>query len=122
MIMVLKSSILHRHGLSVLNYKASSGSWFYFVRNLGLQYQLPHPIKLLNGSLSKESFKNLTKKHVLNYWELKLCEEAAPLTSLRYFNPNYMSLSKPHPIISTAVSSPYEVTKARVQALFLSGR
>ena len=33
-----------------------------------------------------------------------------------------MSLCKPHPIIRTAGSSPYEVTKAGIQALFLSGR
>ena len=102
MIMVLKSSILQRHGLNVFTTKASSGSWFYVVRNLCLQYQLPHPIELLKSNLTKESFKNLAKKHVLNYWELKLRDEAAWLTSLRYFNPKYMSLSKPHPIIGTA--------------------
>ena len=99
MIMVLKSSILHRHGLNVFTTKASSVSWFYVVRNLCLRYQLPHPIELLKSNLTKESFKNLAKKHVLNYWELKLRDEAAWLTSLRYFNPKYMSLSKPHPIM-----------------------
>ena len=33
-----------------------------------------------------------------------------------------MSLVKPHPLYPTAGSSPYEVTKTGVQALFLSGR
>ena len=33
-----------------------------------------------------------------------------------------MSLNKPHPLFTTAGASPYEVTKARIQALFLSGR
>jgi hypothetical protein len=39
-----------------------------------------------------------------------------------YFKPEYMSLTKPHPIWSTAGSNPYEVSKAVQQARFLSGR
>ena len=62
------------------------------------------------------------KKQVLRFWEEKLCEDAWPRLSLVYFKPQYMSLSRPHPIFSTAGSSPYEVTKAGIQALFLSGR
>ena len=64
----------------------------------------------------------MVKSHVINYWEQKLRSNAAPLLSLNYFNPEFMSLVKPHPLILTAGSSPYEVTKSRVQALFLSGR
>ena len=44
------------------------------------------------------------------------------LISLKFFKPSYMSLAKPHPLLTTAGPSPYEVTKARVQVLFLSGR
>ena len=48
--------------------------------------------------------------------------EATPLSSLQYFNPSFMSLKTPHPIWSTAGSSPAQVTKATVQAQMLSGR
>ena len=48
--------------------------------------------------------------------------EAAALPSLRFFHPGFMSLSHPHPLLSTAGSSPYEVVKAHIQSLFLSGR
>ena len=74
------------------------------------------------SSLSKVAFKIFAKRHVWNYWEIKVREEASPLIFLRYFKPAYMSLAKPHPIFTTAKSSPYEVTKASIQALFLSGR
>ena len=37
------------------------------------------------------------------------------LISLKFFKPSYMSLAKPHPLLTTAGPSPYEVTKARVQ-------
>ena len=89
-----------------------------------LQYQLPHPLALLASpaQFSKEAFKKLAKKHVTNYWEQKLRDEASPLPSLRFFKPNFMSLATPHPIFLSAGSSPYEVVKAGVQALFLSGR
>ena len=44
------------------------------------------------------------------------------LPSLKYFHPEFMNLTKPHPIWSTAGSNPYEVSKAIQQARFLSGR
>ena len=43
------------------------------------------------------------------------------LTSLKFFKPSYKSLEKPHRLLTTTGPFPYEVTKARVQALFLSG-
>ena len=122
MISRLPESLLHRQALNVYCSKGSSWSWFHQVRDLCLQYQIPHPLTFLMSPLSKETFKNLVKKQVLRFWEEKLREDASPLSSLVYFKPQYMSLSKPHPIFSTAGSSPYEVTKAGIQALFLSGR
>ena len=53
---------------------------------------------------------------------MKLRGEASLLSSLVHFKPEYMSLTKPHPIWSTAGSNPYEVSKAVQQARFLSGR
>ena len=124
MITCLQGSPLHKHALNVFTSRASSGSWFHQVRDLCLQYQLPHPLTLLSSPVqySKEAFKKLAKKHVTNYWEQKLREEASLLTSLRFFKPHFMTISSPHPIFLSAGSSPYEVTKAGVQALFLSGR
>ena len=48
--------------------------------------------------------------------------EASNLSSLKYFKPQFMSLSRPHHIFLSAGSSPYEVVKEGVQATFLSGR
>ena len=85
-------------------------------------YRIPYPLTLLTTHLPKSVFKRLTNKHVVNYWVLKLPEDAAPLTSLKYFKPQYMSLTKTQPIFSIAGSSPYEVIKACTHAWFLSGR
>ena len=72
--------------------------------------------------MSNEAFRKLAKKKVIDYWEQKLKMESNPLNLLKYFKPNFMSLVSPHPIFLSAGSSSYEVTKAGVQALFLSGR
>ena len=111
MIIDTKDSILHQHGLNVLTTNPSTRSWFHQIRNLCLLYQLPHPLTLLQGSHTRLSFRVLAKKHVLNYWEKKLRGEAVSLTSLKYFKPDFMSLMKPHPMFSSAGSSPYEITK-----------
>ena len=59
---------------------------------------------------------------VVGYWEAKFLLEASSLPSLKYFQPSQMSLSSPHPLWLSARSSPYEVSKAKVQAQMLSGR
>ena len=62
------------------------------------------------------------KSAVLEYWNQKLRGQASMLDSLKYFNPSFMSLTTTHPIFSTCGTSPYEVSKAVVQAMYLSGR
>ena len=48
--------------------------------------------------------------------------EASRLDSLLFFKPGFMSLARPHPIWSTAGSSPAKVAMATVQAQMISGR
>ena len=102
--------------------KPSSSSWFLQIRDLCLQYSLPHPLVLLKNPIPKAKYKTLIKKAVQCYWQERLCADAASLVSLSFFRPSFMSLSKPHPLWATASSNPYEVNKAVVQAKMLSGR
>ena len=44
------------------------------------------------------------------------------MDSLVFFKPNWMSLTKPHPLWSTAGSSPSKVAMATIQAQMISGR
>ena len=102
--------------------KSTSKSWFSKLRDICLQYRLPHPLTLLETPLSKYAFKKLTKSLVIDYWEQKLRLEAAILPSLSFFKPDFHSLTSPHPIFWTAGSNPYEVSKAIIQSRMLSGR
>ena len=119
MISRLSNSLLHRIAINAFNSRVKSWSWFHQVRDLCLMYQLPHPLTFLTTPLTKAQHKALTKKHVVSYWEVKLNDDASLLHSLKYFKPEYMSLTKPHPLLTSPGASPYE---ARVQTLFLSGR
>ena len=123
MICRLPDNVLHNIAMEKLSFGSfSSKSWFLQVRDLCMQYQLPHPLDLLEMNLSKSEYKKLVNAHIINFWEIKLRQEAAPLPSLKYFHPNYMSLTIPHPIWSSAKSNPYQMSKALVQARMLSGR
>lgn len=123
MISRLPTNILNQHAKNIFSYVTPSpNSWFVQIRNLCLVYSLPHPSTLLSSPLTKETYKNLIKKHVIDYWEQKLRLEAAPLSSLQFFHPSFMSLTSTHPLWETAGSSPTKVVMATVQAQFLSGR
>ena len=104
--------------------KASSHSWFLEIQKISLKYLLPHPITFLDNPPTKQAFKRLVKSAVVDFWEKKLRAQALLLkeASLKYFDPNFMSLSRTHPLFTTCGSSPYEVSKAVIQSRWLSGR
>ena len=100
----------------------NSASWFSQIRKLTTQYNLPGPLQLLSEPLSKTTFKNLIKKKIVSYWEDKYRADAAPMDSLKYFNPQFMSPLKPHPIWTTCSSNTFETNKALLVTKLLSGR
>jgi hypothetical protein len=117
------NSIHHKHALNIYDFvTVSPKSWLHQIRDLCLHYDLPHPATLLSSPLSKERFRKVVKSKVINYWEVKLRAEAAPMTSLEFFKPRFMSLSSPHTLWTSAGSSPTKVAMATVQAKLLSGR
>ena len=120
MICRLPNDPLNRHARQVLLTRSlSPKSWFVEVWKLLLQYQLPTPLMLLDHPTSKESFKKQVKAKILDYWEVKLRLEASFLPSLSFFHPQYMSLDSPHKLWTTAGAKPYEVSKAKIQLMFL---
>ena len=117
------SHILHRHGCQTLHSaRPSTRSWFLQVRDICSLYSLPDPVSILNNPPTKGSLKCKVKSAIIDYWEEKLRYDASQLDSLVFFRPNFHSLTKPHPIWSSAGSNPYEVEKACIQARMLSGR
>ena len=123
MICHLKSNILHTLALKMLTQsKPAEKSWFLRIRDICIQYHLPHPLLLLESPPPKPVFKKLCKMKVGEYWHAKLRCSSLELQSLKYFKPSFLSLSQPHPIWSSLNGNPYETVKARCQAVFLSGR
>ena len=107
MVLGLQSDPLNIHARNTLtDAKKSSKSWFCQIHDLCLQYNLPHPLEMLNNPPSKLQFKKMVKASVTNYWEIKLRGEASFLDSLQFFKPNFMSLGRPHPLWTTCRSDP----------------
>ena len=124
MICRLKQNILHEIARkSFLGNILSSSSWFAHLLSLCQQYSLPHPLTLLDLSISYQEFKKMYKTKVLEYWYGILTSRVASLSSLRFLKSDFMSLTQPHPIWSSLPGhNPYEVQAARVQALLLVGK
>ena len=125
MICRLPENILHNLAKYILTcLPDSTTSWFMEIKKLCFQYDLPHPLILLEDPPSKSQFGRKVRLHVLDFWQIKLRQDAAPLqlSSLKFFKPRYMSLSKPHILWTSCGSNTYELNKACIQAKYLSGR
>ena len=125
MICHLPSDPLHHHAHYVLSMlPPSSLSWFHQVRDLCLQYCLPHPLTLLEHPVSKERFKRLVKVKVTEYWQHILAEECSSpdMTSLGHFDPYKASLQQPHPIWTCSAGNSFECSKSIILARMVSGR
>ena len=125
MIARLPGNVLHSISEYVLTtLPDSTMSWFSQVKEICYTYDLPHPLLLLRDPPDKESFKHTVKLKITQFWQEKLRASAARLkdSSLCYFNPDFMSLVKPHPLWTTCGANSYETNKACIQAKYLSGR
>ena len=123
MITRLPNNILNRIGRYFLTTSHErSKSWFLSVRDICLMYMLPHPLSLMESPLSKVEGKQLFRSRVTDFWQTKLRNDTSVLPSLRYFKPQYMTLSRPHPLFQTCGNNSYEICKAISQACMLSGR
>ena len=125
MICRLPTNILHKIAEYVLTRLPDSAkSWFFQIKKLCYQYGLPHPLQLLTDPPNKQEFKKLVKLKIQDFWQLKLREDARKLenSSLKYFNPRFMSLSRPHRLWLSCGNDRYQLNKACLQAKYLSGR
>ena len=60
MITRLGNTLLHDHAMNIFKYETTSPkSWFHQIRELCLQYNLPHPLTLLFPPFTKYCFKTL---------------------------------------------------------------
>ena len=123
MISRLQGNCLNIHGQYILScYPKSSKSWFHQVRDICLQYSLPHPIQLLQQPMTKQHFKSLVQKKVTLYWERLLRNETLELSSLIVFNSTNLFLNKPSLLWLFAGSNSFEVAKSIVVAKMISGK
>ena len=122
MVCHLRDDPLHTMAVTtIIEAKPGARSWFQDIRDLCIRYNLPHPLTLLQSPLPKLLFKNMCQKRVQEYWHAKLSQEAT-LPSLEFLHPEYLSLTKPHPIWRSLDGNPYQAKAAKIQSLFLSGR
>ena len=101
-----------------LNYE----SWFQQIEELCSTYDLPSCQQLIDLKLEKVCYKKLIKLKIADHWQAKLREEAAQLSSLKYFKPQFYSLLSPSKAYETVGYNRYEIAKLNIQLKMLSGR
>ena len=124
MICRLPENILNKVAHYVLTcLPENSHSWFTQITKICYQYSLPTPLLLLTNPPSQDDFKHTVKQKVLDFWQSKLRMDAKKLenSSLAFFKPAFMSLSRPHLLWTTCHGNSYELNKATIQAKYLSG-
>ena len=123
MICHLKDNVLNKIAkLTLLMAQPSNKSWFTTVRDICCQYGIQHPLQLLECPMPSIKFKALCKEKVHEYWHRKLASNSSMFSSLRFLQPDFLTLLRPHPIWSTLDGNPYQTKAAAIQALFLTGR
>ena len=116
-------NLLAKHASNIYSSSAPCPkSWFWRVRNLCLQYGLPHPSTWLSSQPTKMQVKTRAKGAVLEFWLDKFRTKADSLPSLIYLKTRFLGLTKCHPMFKSCGSSPWQTEKATTQARLLSGR
>ena len=114
---------LFKHGLYIFNNgRPSSKSWFLRIVTICEKYGLPHPIELMKNPPTKMHFKSTVKQKVLSFWHYTLRTECSQLQSLKYFKPEFYSLTQAHYIWTSTSGFPFETSKSTVLAKMISGR
>ena len=123
MICGLHDDPLHAHAEHVLLHtETCSKSWFMQIRHICVQYDLPHPLTLLQNPPARMKMKKLVKLKIAEYWQAVLTTEAMALSSLKHLNPSRHSVLRPHQLWTAVGSSPHETNKAVILARMMSGR
>ena len=104
------------------NDQCHRSSWFRQIYNICDLYSLPEPHSIFNSPPPKNQLKLIVRKKVISHWEKILRDEAISLPSLGFFKPQFMSLTRPHPLYISAGSSKHRILLASLQAKMLSGR
>lgn len=108
MISRMPGSVLHTHAIQVLVCSnPAAESWFQQIRDLCMQYNLPHPLTTLENPPSKVSYKRIVKSKILDYWEQKLPASSTPTSCHFQDHTKYWHLVDPTPLRFTRLWQPW---------------
>ena len=114
--------LLNHAEYTLLHQGECAKSWFVQIKEICLQYHLPHPLLLLKNPPLRQNMKKLVKLKITEYWQRLLTVEASSMPSLQHLSPMKHSVARPHPLWEAAGSSPHEINKTIILARMMSGR
>jgi hypothetical protein len=99
----------------------SSSSWVLTVTKILDKYSLPNTLSLLETRPSKEHWRQMVRRSVVDFWTRKLVKDAKSQTSLKFLNVESLHVGKTHQLWETVSSEMRDVTRAMVKAKLLTG-
>ncbi len=98
-----------------------SPSWFNYIKDTCLKYDLPSPNEILDNKTTKLKWKSQVKTAVNSYWTKRIIREAVQYPTLRYLNLENFSIGKPHTIIRHSSTFKRDVIKCATKLHLVTG-
>ena len=102
----------------------TSKSWFIHLVRLCGKYDLldlPLPHRLVDGSITPQSWNSLVKRTVFSFWFRTMSQDAITKSTLRFINIDLLLPGKVHPVWAHVYNNTRDTVRARIKAKLLTG-
>ena len=115
-------SILYSLAIYSIHHQVTP-SWFWYVHELAILYQLPSVISILISAPPKLPYKRLVKEQVIKHWRTNLINSMRTKPSLHFLRPEFLPIgSDPHPLWMSCDGSNHSIRAATIHGRVISGR
>ena len=99
----------------------TSKSWFIHLVRLCGKYVLPLPQRLVDGSITPQSWNSLVKRTVFSFWFRTMSQDAITKYTMRFISIDLLLPGKVHPVWAHVYSNTRDTVRARIKAKLLTG-
>ena len=99
----------------------TSKSWFIHLVRLCGKYDLPLPHRLVDGSITPQSWNSLVKRTVFSFWFRTMSQDVITKSTLRFISIDLLFPGKVHPVWAHVYSNTRDIVRAHIKVKLLTG-
>jgi hypothetical protein len=96
-------------------------SWFWQIRKILAQYDLPTPVILLLDPPGKKEWARTVQEATRSFWKQDIYTKARLYPSLTHMNIAGYSLGRCHPAVVSVTTSPADIRRVETAHRFMTG-